>query len=67
MYGSQNFSWDFSAQMATYSYFAVQIVLQIFWNTTKPREILNLSVTSLVLQLSLPNPSKPGVKSRMKM
>ena len=27
----------------------------------------NLNVSSLVLQLSLPNPMKPGVKSRMKM
>ena len=28
---------------------------------------LNLNVPHLVLQLSLPNPMKPGVKSRMKM
>ena len=28
---------------------------------------LNLNVSCLVLQLSLPNPLKPGVKSRMKM
>ena len=28
---------------------------------------LNLNVSRLVLQLSLPNPMKPGVKSRMKM
>ena len=27
----------------------------------------NLNVSRLVLQLSLPNPMKPGVKSRMKM
>ena len=27
----------------------------------------NLNVFRLVLQLSLPNPSKPGVKSRMKI
>ena len=27
----------------------------------------NLNVSHLVLQLSLPNPMKPGVKSRMKM
>ena len=27
----------------------------------------NLNVSSLVMQLSLPNPMKPGVKSRMKM
>ena len=27
----------------------------------------NLNVSCLVLQLSLPNPMKPGVKSRMKM
>ena len=27
----------------------------------------NLTVSRLVLQLSLPNPMKPGVKSRMKM
>ena len=27
----------------------------------------NLDVSRLVLQLSLPNPMKPGVKSRMKM
>ena len=27
----------------------------------------NLNVCRLVLQLSLPNPMKPGVKSRMKM
>ena len=27
----------------------------------------NLNVSHLVLQLSLPNPLKPGVKSRMKM
>ena len=27
----------------------------------------NLNVSRLVLQLSLPNPIKPGVKSRMKM
>ena len=27
----------------------------------------NLNVSGLVLQLSLPNPVKPGVKSRMKM
>ena len=27
----------------------------------------NLNVSRLVLELSLPNPSKPGVKSRMKM
>ena len=28
---------------------------------------LNLNVSHLVLQLSFPNPMKPGVKSRMKM
>ena len=27
----------------------------------------NLNVSRLVVQLSLPNPMKPGVKSRMKM
>ena len=27
----------------------------------------NLNVSRLILQLSLPNPMKPGVKSRMKM
>ena len=27
----------------------------------------NLNVSRLVLQLSLPNPTKPGVKLRMKM
>ena len=27
----------------------------------------NLNVSRLVLQLSLPNPLKPGIKSRMKM
>ena len=27
----------------------------------------NLTVSHFVLQLSLPNPMKPGVKSRMKM
>ena len=27
----------------------------------------NVNVSRLVLQLSLPNPQKPGVKSRMKM
>ena len=27
----------------------------------------NLTVSRLVLQVSLPNPLKPGVKSRMKM
>ena len=27
----------------------------------------NLNVSRLVFQLSLPNPMKPGVKSRMKM
>ena len=27
----------------------------------------NLNVSRLVLQMSLPNPTKPGVKSRMKM
>ena len=27
----------------------------------------NLTASRLVLQLSLPNPKKPGVKSRMKM
>ena len=31
---------------------------------TKPP---NLNIYRLVLQLSLPNPMKPGVKSRMKM
>ena len=28
---------------------------------------INLDVSRLVLQLSLPNPMKPGAKSRMKM
>ena len=30
-------------------------------------ESQNLNVSRLILQLSLPNPMKPGVKSRMKM
>ena len=33
----------------------------------KPHQIQNLNVSRLVLQLSLPNPLKPCVKSKMKM
>ena len=35
-------------------------------NKSRPK-FQNLNVSRLVLQLSLPNPMKPGVKSRMKM
>ena len=48
-------------------------IIQHDWNTY--RKVSNirrtksskLNVSRLVLQLSLPNPMKPGVKSRMKM
>ena len=42
---------------------------QIYCQTSKTgrTESQNLKVFRLVLQLSLPNPLKPGVKSRMKM
>ena len=38
-------------------------------NTRRPKLASgkNLNVSRLILKLSLPNPVKPGVKSRMKM
>ena len=37
------------------------------WQRANNNNLPELNVTRLVLQLSLPNPMKPGVKSRMKM
>ena len=52
--------------------FGIQYVRLIFITYCQPSNISstkfqNLNVYHLVLQLYLPNPLKPGVKSRMKM
>ena len=56
-------------------YFKTEIVFEHVLGDGSVKEISNISrtkspnfhVSRLVLQLSLPNPMKPGVKSRMKM
>ena len=71
LYRAYSFEWKYQAQMKSGRY----STCNDFWLQLTPRQISNIShtkfpninVSRLVLQLYLPNPLKPGVKSRMKM
>ena len=53
------YNWTFSVKLTWWSYRKISNIRRTKFQT--------LNVSRLVLQLSLPNPMKPGVKSRMKM
>ena len=54
---------SFTSQVSSHNLAAIYRKISNIRHTKSP----NLNVSHLVLQLSLPNPMKPGVKSRMKM
>ena len=47
----------------------IRIIFIVYYQTSNIRHTIspNLNVSGIILQLSLPNPLKPGVKSRMKI
>ena len=47
----------------------IRIIFIVYHQTSNIRHTIspNFNVSGIILQLSLPNPLKPGVKSRMKM
>ena len=53
-------------QYTNFSFTVVEVKYRQISNITRTQSP-NINVSRLVLQLSLPNPMKPGVKLRMKM